>query len=231
MTTRRDFIIGGLCVGTAAASFALTPRHRTSLLDKRVRLEDTIPKIFGNWREVPSDAIVVPQSDNSLAAKLYSQSVGRLYQSSEGEGVMLLIAYGDTQSDQLQLHRPEVCYPAFGFRIIESAAAAINIAVGAVIPGRNLTATSPQRTEQITYWTRLGEYLPQTGNEQRIARVRAALRGDIPDGVLVRISNVEPDTAKAFALNAKFAAALLAAMLPVGRPALIGTSLSAKLRA
>ena len=30
---------------------------------------------------------------------------------------MLMIAYGESQSDRLQLHHPEVCYTAQGFRV------------------------------------------------------------------------------------------------------------------
>lgn len=196
-----------------------------SLLGKQ-KLEALLPERFGDWYHVPSDAIVTPDSDDSLAAKLYSQSVGRLYQLSSGEGVMMLIAYGDTQSDQLQLHRPEVCYPAFGFNIVSSAPAAIKIGHGAVVPGRNLTASSSERTERISYWTRIGEALPQSGSEQRLAKLKIAFEGTVPDGVLVRISNVEGDDATAFSLNERFAADLIAAMSPASRPVLIGTRLA-----
>ncbi len=225
MTSRRDFLVGAACATAAGVAWARTPRNRMSLLGKR-QLETLLPERFGDWHHVPSDAIVTPESDDSLAAKLYSQSVGRLYQMPSGEGVMMLIAYGDTQSDQLQLHRPEVCYPAFGFNVVGSSPASIKIGHGVIVPGRNLIASSPERTERISYWTRIGESLPQSGSEQRIAKLKIALAGTVPDGVLVRISNVEPDDATAFALNERFAADLLAAMSPTSRPVLIGTELS-----
>lgn len=212
-------------MAAAGAAWAKTPRNQMSLLGKN-KLDALLPEQFGDWHHVPSDAIVTPESDDSLAAKLYSQSVGRLYQLPSGQGVMMLIAYGDTQSDQLQLHRPEVCYPAFGFNIVRSEAAAFRLGHGAVVPGRNLTASSPERTERISYWTRIGESLPQSGSEQRLAKLQMAWDGTVPDGVLVRISNIEASDTSAFALNERFAADLIASMSPASRPVLIGTKLS-----
>jgi len=223
MTSRRDFLIGGACAAAAGAGWWRTPRNHLSLLGKN-KLENVLPIAFGDWHEIPSDALVVPQSKDSLAGKLYNQSLGRIYQKADGRVVMLLIAYGSTQSDQLQLHRPEVCYPAVGFNVVQSAATAIPVAPSVAIPGRILTAQSPVRTEHISYWTRIGEFLPQDGAAQQLAKLKCALDGLIPDGVLLRISNVETEARQGFALNQKFAADMLAATLPAARPALIGSA-------
>ncbi len=228
MTSRRDFLVGAGCLIAAGTAWARTPRDRMSLLGKAT-LDKLIPDQLGAWHHVPSDAIVTPQSEDSLAAKLYGQTVGRLYEDGEGNGVMMLIAYGDTQSDQLQLHRPEVCYPAFGFNVVQTATAFLEIKPGVAIPGRRLKAESTARTEQIAYWTRIGEFLPQSGTDQRKAKLQNALEGTIPDGVLVRLSNVVPDDDDAFALNQRFAVALLQGMVPAGRPALIGSRLARSL--
>jgi EpsI family protein len=228
MTSRRDFLVSALCAASAGSAYALTPRERISLLGS-TKLEAIVPKTFAGWRHVESDALVVPQSDDSLASKLYSQSVGRLYMHQDGSGVMLLIAYGDTQSDQLQLHRPEVCYPAFGFALLHNDAGQIAVGGNVKIPGRMITARSQVRTEQISYWTRIGEYLPTSNGEQRNAKLRTAFAGKIPDGVLVRVSSIEDDAEKAFALNARFAAALMSGIAPEHRAALIGTELASDL--
>jgi EpsI family protein len=142
---------------------------------------------------------------------------------------MALFAYGDTQSDQLQLHRPEVCYPAFGFAVIESKPVDIALRPAAAIPARSLTAQSSLRTEHVSYWTRIGEYLPQSGEEQRSAKLRTAFRGIIPDGILVRISNLQPTAEEGFAVNARFVAQLIEAMPKQGLPALVGTQITRKL--
>src|SRR3546814_18472236 len=87
---------------------------------------------------------------------LYSDTLTRLYShAGTGERVMLLMAYGSTQSDLLQLHRPETCYPAFGYRISRSAVASLDFGARD-LPVRELIAVGPARTESILYWTRVG---------------------------------------------------------------------------
>ncbi|MFD1610310.1 exosortase-associated protein EpsI, V-type [Sphingomonas tabacisoli] len=222
MINRRDLLIGGACFAAAAGAEVLRPHKRVALLGKE-KLEDVIPKTFGVWHERDAEGIVTPQSEDSLAARLYNQSVGRMYSGPGNSTVMLLIAYGNTQSDTLQLHRPEVCYPAFGFTITKNQPTALAMSGGAVVRARNLVAATPGREERITYWTRLGEFLPTNNSEQRQMKFRTALAGIIPDGVLVRISNTELDDRAGFELNARFAADLLKAVPPAVRPALITT--------
>ena len=222
MINRRDLIIGGACLTAAAGAEAMRPKKRVSLLPEGAKLADMVPKSFGKWAEGDSSGIVTPQTENSLAAKLYNQELGRIYERPDGAAVMLLIAYGNTQSDTLQLHRPEVCYPAFGFAVTENQAAAFP-AGPTRLPGRNLVAAQPGREERISYWTRIGEFLPVDNRQQREMRFRTALAGIIPDGVLVRISNTLPGDADPFGLNAAFIAELLTAVAPALRPALITT--------
>ncbi len=225
MTSRRDLLIGLAAAAAAGAAWAKTPRNRMSLIGKN-KLEAIVPETFGAWRTVPSNALVVPESEDSLASKLYGQTLGRTYVSADGKPMMLLIAYGDTQSDQLQLHRPEVCYPAFGFTITQNALATLPIKPGVAIPARALTAESPARLEQVTYWTRIGEYLPQDGGSQRNAKLMSAFDGLIPDGILVRLSNFETDAGDALKLSQRFASELIQAIAPANRPPLIGTQRS-----
>lgn len=223
MIDRRDLLVGLGCLAAAGAAEAMRPRERMSLLGAR-KLEDEVPRSFGPWRYRQAEGLVTPTNENSLAAKLYSQSVGRLYIGPDNSIVMLLIAYGDTQSDTLQLHRPEVCYPAFGFAINGDAPASFPIGPGVAVPGRNLIANSPGRDEYVSYWTRIGEYLPTSNAEQRRMKLQTAFQGKIPDGVLVRISTVGGDPAQAFENNRRFAADLIGAMAPAARAALITTA-------
>ena len=46
MINRRDFVIGGSCVASAATAYALVPRKHVSLLGKR-RMDDIVPRTFG----------------------------------------------------------------------------------------------------------------------------------------------------------------------------------------
>ena len=222
MISRRNMLIGAGCLAAAGGAAALTPRHRLSLVAGGT-FEDAIPMELDGWKKRDTNAIVVPESEDSLSARLYSQIVGRLYTRGDDEQVMMLIAYGDTQNDLLQLHRPEVCYPAFGFQVSDSKPTEIDLVPGLAIPGRILTATSPNRIEHITYWTRIGEYLPVDGREQRLMKLRTQFAGIIPDGVLVRVSSAREIPAESFALNERFVASLVAATKEKMRPALVGT--------
>jgi EpsI family protein len=223
MINRRDLIVGGACLAAAASAEAVRPDTRVALLGDR-KLEDHIPRNFGPWRVQESEGVLAPQSEDSLAARLYNQSVARVYAGPDGAMVMLLIAYGNTQSDTLQLHRPEVCYPAFGYKVTESRPTEFALGNGASVPGRRLVAMSPGREERISYWTRIGEYLPVDEGEQRRMRFRTALAGIIPDGVLVRMSNVLPEDRPGFTLNQRFAADFIRAVPTLVKPALITTA-------
>lgn len=222
ITARRHAIMGIACLVAAGSAMALKPRRRLSL-GGDTQLDVIIPGSFHGWTEQPTDALITPEGEDSLAARLYSQVVGRLYINGQGIMVMLLIAYGDTQNDLLQLHRPEVCYPAFGFAITQSAKVQIPLAGDVAIPARALTASSAQRVEQILYWTRIGEHLPTDGREQRIAKLEDQFAGIVPDGVLVRISVISEDAAEGLALNQSFATDLMNAIPARNRPMLIGT--------
>lgn len=228
MIDRRHAIMGIACMAAAGSAAALKPRQTLSLAGPNT-LEQAIPNAFGDWVAQPSDAIITPDEEDSLVNKVYNQTVGRLYVKNSGEMVMLLIAYGGTQNDLLQLHRPEVCYPAFGFRIDHSAKAAVTLAPRVAIPGRALTASIPQRVEQILYWTRIGEHLPTDGREQRVAKLEDQFAGIIPDGILVRISTIGDDQLEGLALNRRFAMDLISAMAPPDRPMLIGTEAASAL--
>lgn len=223
MPDRRDFIIGAGLVGVAGAAQALIPRTQVSLLGGR-KLEAIIPHNLPGFASLNGGGIVAPKPPKgSLADRLYSQTVQRLYQTPDGDVVMLLIAYGGTQSDQLQLHRPESCYPAVGFTISDAANKSIALGNGADVPVRRLSARLDQRVEQIWYWARVGEYLPLNENEQREVRFRNALDGVVPDGVLVRMSTLTMDEQRGDTVNEAFARAMIAAVGPDGRRVLLGT--------
>jgi EpsI family protein len=225
---RRAFLIGAGCLASAASAAALTPRQRVSLMGG-LKLDDVIPDSFAGWTRIESNQIVTPESDNSLSKQLYSQSVARLYIRGEEEFVMMLIAYGDTQSDTLQLHRPEVCYPAYGMDIIENRQVPISLAPGVRLPGRDLLAINAERREYVTYWTRIGQAFPTSGSEQRTAKLRDAFAGRISDGVLARFSTIGDAAGPSFAMNQRFIADLLAALPMAARRVLTGDAVTAAL--
>ena len=228
---RRDLIIGGACLSALGASEALRPRTHVSLKGK-AELADIIPRRFGGWISEEGGDIVMPRTEGSLSARLYNDTIARVYSPIRDEmlpHMMLLVAYGESQTDGLQLHRPESCYPAVGFDIRYRKPMMLPLGRDAMLPATELTAQAGDRTEDIIYWTRLGEYLPRTAGEQRSDRLMTAMRGIISDGILVRASLVRPATEPRFQDLYKFVASLLDAVSPLERKTLVGTSLNRQL--
>lgn len=221
MLRRRDLLLAAPLFLAAGAGFALQPRNRLSLLGDQ-KLEDIVPLAFDGWEVTPSNAMILPKPrEGSLADVLYDQQVSRLYTGEGRRPIMLVIAYGSTQSDTLQLHRPETCYRAIGFDVSGSERVDVDVA-GASIPMRRLTASSNERIEPILYWTRLGDHLPTSNNEQRLMKLRTEMSGYIADGVLVRMSTVADPEPQVFKDIEQFSRSMLKAMGPSDRPALIG---------
>ena len=230
MIARRDLLIGAACLTAAGTAYALKPRKRLVLLNGG-KMADALPLTFADWSAENSDGLVQPKTEGSLAATLYSEMVGRIYhQASTGAAVMMLIAYGDTQSDLLQLHRPESCYPAVGFNLVSTKATRLALPGGGQVPVREVVAAAQGRQENIVYWTRMGEYLPDSSGQQRKVRLQTAMQGYVPDGALIRFSVVGDDQAAAFGLMDRFIPDLLAAVKADKRKALIGTELAKSMK-
>lgn len=231
MISRRDLLLGAASFAAAGAAYQLKPRKRVSLLGAR-KLEDTVPMAFGPWTAEDFTNLVKPETVGKLAARLYSEIIQRVYHHEDtGDQIMVLIAYGDTQSDLLQLHRPESCYPAVGFQLLSSAEAPIPLRPTLAIPGRRVVAVKGDRKENIVYWTRLGEYLPTGSWGQRDARLRTAMQGYIPDGGLFRFSALGDDRAEAFKLLDGFVVDLMRAVPPAGRRGMVGTKIAGEFTA
>jgi EpsI family protein len=190
--TRREMLIGGGFLLAAATSFALKPRRHIRMLGNG-KIEDLVPKKFAGWDFVAASGLILPPEDQ-LQDQLYSQLLTRTYANAAGTQIMLLIAYNGAQDGVVQVHRPEVCYPASGFKLTQIDEHLIPMADGLDIPSRFIVAETGLRREQIIYWTRLGNAFPRQWSEQRRAVFEQNLRGDIPDGLLTRISSVSPNT-------------------------------------
>lgn len=210
MTSRRAVLIGTACVLSSGAALALKPRRKVSLLPAGMKLNDILPRKFGRWDSRDVSDLYVPDTPDSLEARLYGETVARLFIDRQSDvKILMLMAHGDSQSNELQLHRPEVCFPAFGLSLIDSVPLELRIGKGVTLPARRLLAQSSQETQAVLYWTRLGEYFPVSVTEQRLNRLTAAMHGYIPDGLLARFSMVEPGSGSAFGEMERFIPALL----------------------
>jgi hypothetical protein len=73
----------------------------------------------------------------------------------------------------------------------------------------------------VLYWTRIGDKMPASWREQRIAVAEQNLRGVLPDAILVRISIVNSDSAAAWRTIDAFTRALIMSVRPERRNVLI----------
>jgi EpsI family protein len=231
MIARRDLLIGAACVAGAAIAYELKPRRKVSL-QGAAKLEQFVPRRVGNWVSRDVSDLVAPTTPDSLMAKLYGETVGRVYTHDTTHAeIMMLLAHGDTQSNDLQLHRPEVCYPAFGYAISGSQPIQLRLAGGVNLPARRLVASAPERQENIIYWSRLGEHFPVNGEQQRLDRLSTAMHGFVADGLLARFSTLGADPELAFNTTAGFISDLVRAVPSDKRVSLIGTPRASEMAA
>lgn len=207
---------------TSVVGFAGRPSAKAAEKGTSVSLEAVVPKGFGEWQELPGQAVqVVNPQTQELLDKLYSQLLTRTYVNKDGYRIMLSLAYGDDQRGGLQAHRPEVCYPAQGFKLGKLEDGALATSFGP-IEVRRLTTALGSRNEPVTYWLTVGDQVIQTAFEKRMAQIRLGLTGQIPDGLLFRISSIDNDDAHGFAMQQKFVADMMAAVPGAARKQLSG---------
>lgn len=226
MTTslfRQALVAGVLMIAAAAATWYLTPR--LMLVDRigKLDLENAVPTAFGEWKLDPNTGAVIALPEREkLIAQLYSQVLSRTYVNARGERMMLSIAYGRDQRDGMQLHYPEVCYPAQGFQLTDNTLDTLTVGT-ATIPVRRLdTVLGGRRFEPVTYWTMVGTEAVTGGIDKKLAEMRYGLKGDIPDGLLFRVSQISRDKSASFARQDQFIGAILAAMQPAAARRLSG---------
>jgi EpsI family protein len=136
---------------------------------------------------------------------------------------MLTLAYGGDQSDALKAHRQEVCYAAQGFEIKALKHETLALA-GRQIPITRMLAVQGLRSEPVTYWLTMGDRVVQGRLERLIVQLRYGLGGEIPDGIMVRVSNISGDPQAAYRAQEQFMRALLVGIRPADVPLLVGST-------
>lgn len=200
----KKYLLMLLMIACSIGAIHFQPTHRIAADRKNFVLEKVIPNNFGDWKVDDSavKGIVNPES-SLLINKLYSQTLSRTYINGKGERVMLVIAYGEDQSDRSQLHYPEVCYPAQGFQINFNQPGRLETDKG-TIKVRRLVANLSQRVEPIVYWTTIGNKVVLGSTETKLQKLKYGFKGQVPDGILFRVSTISPDVSYAFALELEF---------------------------
>lgn len=214
--------LGVLMVLSGLLAKAITPTGISDEQQAKINLETIIPKEFGNWKiDAVSASYIVNPTVKGQLEKLYSQTLSRTYINDKGNRIMLSIAYGGAQRADLHAHRPEICYTAGGFDIRNMTKTVVDTTIGQ-IPVMQLVAKQGIRNEPITYWIRVGDSLTRGWIEQKITALRYGLTGKVPDGILVRVSNISNEVQDSYKIQEEFLASMLYAMRSEDRSLLIG---------
>ena len=207
----RMVLVGTLMLVCFAISTARSVFFPAVLTADPIDLALMLPERFGDWKWVPADVsgVVNPQQ-NEVSEKIYTQMLTRRYRNQlDGQQIMLVIAYGADQRDDLQVHYPEVCYPAQGFEVLSNDKLRIATAFGHLPVRRMEARLSASRNEPVTYWAMLGDQVVLDGLQKKLTEVRLAWTGKRTDGLLFRVSTIDARTDHAFASETRFITDLL----------------------
>jgi EpsI family protein len=223
MFTRRTILLASALAGSALIARALRPSlHKPG---SAPRLHDIVPDRVGAWQLAHAPHVQVGLATPSNATdrdQPYDDQVTRLYRDSEGHGLMLAVAYGAQQRQEVKIHRPELCYPAQGWEVLSLHSHRFDVGrdTGQAIDGHRMLVRNGQLDEAVSYWIRIGSTYSDSAWQTRWVIVVDGLAGKMSDGVLVRLSErlprgQSPDAA--FARQAEFARQLVSSLTPAGR--------------
>lgn len=187
-----------------------------TLVEQAPQLDQGVPQRFGDW-QMATNALSPVSAMTPGSKTLYSEQVVRTYENTQGQRVMLTLAYGESQTALSRIHDPQLCYAAAGFQILSlqpQRLQGLERASHQPLLSRRMLASRGPRLEAASYWIRVGDLYGAGDLHTRWYLTRLRLRGEIPDGILVRASMLidRPDQAlEAYPFLEKFLAELLAA--------------------
>jgi len=216
-------LAAALVIVTAAIlAEVLKPRELMAKASS-VDLESSIPREFGEWKELPGVLLITPATPEGVldpseeATRVYTQEVARAYVNRDGQMVMLMVAYGPVQNYRLKAHRPEICYSAGGFRVSEKFGSTLTVGANQTINLTRLVTQRETRFEPVTYWMRVGNDVVNGIVDRQLVRIKYGLQGLIPDGALVRFSTIGMNRDQSFAVQDRFIRDFLNAVEPSKR--------------
>jgi EpsI family protein len=208
---------------TAIFSAAFMPRPQPLAQERAsAPLEQLFPAQFGSWRLDPAaSSLIRPAFERARQFQMYDQVLERTYIDDQGRSVMLSVAYGRQQSVGLQMHRPEVCYKAGGFRVQGLAQGQLKLGGRDLLVTR-LLASMEGRPEPITYWRLLGDDVVADETQFKLRQLSLGASGAIPDGMLVRVSSIDEDTSAAYKVHEGFVQAMAQSLKGPQRKRVLG---------
>jgi EpsI family protein len=190
----RSILVLAVLASASYAAARLTPRLEAGM--STAALAALIPERFGEWAAEPgsvSPVLLVPDAltdADAAQSATYDDVLMRTYRRADGARVMLALAYGRRQTQEIKIHRPELCYYAQGFVVRSLGVHAVRLAAGHGVESHALLTQNRSRTELVTYWIRVGERLAHDPWDVRWIIFRDGLAGRVPDGLLVRASSL-----------------------------------------
>jgi EpsI family protein len=209
MTMSKKYLVpaivaSGLMAFTAWFGDWAQPSTLMADVSPRAPLAASLPDQVGDWRVDKNMATVpLPPDVAAQVAKIYTEVADRVYVNSQGERVMLTIAYGKDQSDGFKVHRPEVCYAAQGFKVSKPTDGVMSVG-GMTLPVKHVETHLHSRFEPVTYWMVIGDQVVNTPLKHKFAQIGYAFEGIVADGLLVRISSFSKDPEAAYRLQERF---------------------------
>ena len=228
-TAAKSLLILALLAGTAFATAHLAPQVEAGAYSEP--LQEMIPLRFGDWIAEPEPEAQVVLALHTLgepeAAQnaTYDDVLMRTYRRADGARVMVAFAYGRRQTQEMKIHRPELCYYAQGFEVQRLGQRALRLDGDRRIDTVALLTRNRSRTEVVSYWIRIGERLAHGAWDARWIIFRDGLDGAIPDGLLVRTSSLAGSPAQSeqeFTLQQSFVSDLYGAVPRRTRQFLVG---------
>ena len=232
---RRGIQVAPIVLGVAMIATAIgvewwQPEFVTTAAHQK--LAQSIPTQFGDWKEV---AVATDQVDPGKGAadepnmdRPYDDVLMRAYENSRGDIVLLALAYGRNQRQEVKIHRPDVCYTAQGFQLVERSPVVLPVSAtnGTPVHGMRMLVKAPGRVEAVSYWIRIGEVFTDNAWSIRYHILKRGLAGHAVDGVLVRASQIIPgreeSAADRYRLQEAFLADLVRALPDSARQLLLG---------
>ena len=224
LARRKALCVFAAAVAASATAVAIVPRRSAAELAlPDMKLDAMFPLSFGTWQLDTTMTPVLPSAEvQKIIAEAYDQTLARTYVDDQGYRVMLSVAYGGRRNQGMDIHRPEICYPAQGLEVRRDTRPGSLNARGDNLPLKRLVAGHGSRNEPISYWLVVGNSVASFGYGHRIALLKYGLTGRVPDGMLVRVSSIDNDEAHAFVMQDTFLLAMLTAVTPEFRQRLMG---------
>ena len=214
-------VVTAMMVAASVFSFAARPSTKAIRSVPAFSLKTMIPIQFANWREEPQRTVQVvnPQTE-AMLGELYSEVLTRTYVNADGYRIMLSVVYGSDQRASFRAHDPEACYLGAGFEVHRIESTTIATPFGE-IPVKRIFTSKGSREEPITYWWKVGDRAIPVW-QRRLTELHYILTGRIPDGLLFRVSSIDPDQVRANQVHDQFINQLLQTVSPVERKRLSG---------